>query len=176
MAPQFCSFLRQVINILYAQISQSFAMDHPRELRTHAKSLQFCLIFCHSTDCSPQGSSVHEILQARILEWVAMPSSRRSSQPRDQTQVSYISCTGRQVLYHWTTWESTSICGQGQFSGEECIHEPTVANTYNSQKWGSPAWQTSSEQDINRGYCSYWHLSTDIDSNLQSPARKQQAL
>ena len=82
--------------------------------------------FCHSTDCSPQGSSVHGILQARILEWVAMLSSRRSSQPRDQTQVSYISCTGRQVLYHWTTWESTSICGQGQFSGEECIHEPTV--------------------------------------------------
>ena len=45
-----------------------------------------------------------------------------------------------------------------------------------SHKWGSPAWQTSSEQDINRGYCSYWHLSTDIDSNLQSLARKQQAL
>ena len=43
-------------------------------------------------DCSPPGSSVHGILQARILEWVAMPSSRRSSQPRDRTQVSCISC------------------------------------------------------------------------------------
>ena len=39
-------------------------------------------------DCSPLGSSVHGILQARILEWVAMPSSRASSQPRDQTPVS----------------------------------------------------------------------------------------
>ena len=41
-------------------------------------------------DCGPPGSSVHGILQARILEWVAMPSSRGSSQPRDRTQVSRI--------------------------------------------------------------------------------------
>ena len=39
------------------------------------------------------------ILKARILEWVAMPSSRESSQPRDQTYVSYVSCVGRRVLY-----------------------------------------------------------------------------
>ena len=39
-------------------------------------------------DCSPPGFSVHGILQARILEWVAMPSPRGSSQPRDRTQVS----------------------------------------------------------------------------------------
>ena len=44
--------------------------------------------------------SVLGILQARILEWVATPSSRGSSQPKDQTQVSYISCIGRRVLYH----------------------------------------------------------------------------
>ena len=44
--------------------------------------------FCDSMDCSPPGSSVHGILQARILEWVAIPSSRGSSQPRGQTQVS----------------------------------------------------------------------------------------
>ena len=41
-------------------------------------------------DCSPPGSSVHGILQARILEWVAIPFSRGSSQPRDWTQVSRI--------------------------------------------------------------------------------------
>ena len=45
--------------------------------------------------------SVHGILQARILEWVATPSSRVSSRPRDQTCVSHVSCIGRQVLYHW---------------------------------------------------------------------------
>ena len=49
---------------------------------------QSCLTLCNPMDCSPPGSSVHGILQARILEWVAMPSSRRSSQPRDRTRVS----------------------------------------------------------------------------------------
>ena len=41
------------------------------------------------------------ILQARILEWDAMPSSKRSSQPRDQSHISCVSCIGRQILYHW---------------------------------------------------------------------------
>ena len=43
---------------------------------------QSCLILCDPMDCSSPGSSVHEILQARILEWVAVPFSRRSSQSR----------------------------------------------------------------------------------------------
>jgi len=47
-------------------------------------------------NCRPSGSSVHGFLQARILEWVAMPLSRWSSQPRDRTCAS---CIGRQVLY-----------------------------------------------------------------------------
>ena len=49
-----------------------------------------CPTLCNCMDCSPPGSSVHGILQARILEWVAMPSSRESSQVRDRTQVSGI--------------------------------------------------------------------------------------
>ena len=52
------------------------------------KVTQLCLTLCDPTDCSPPGSSVHGILQARILQWVAIPFSRGSSQPRDQTQVS----------------------------------------------------------------------------------------
>ena len=55
---------------------------------------------CNPIDCSPPGSPVHGILQARILEWIAMLSSRGSSQPRDLTEVSYVSCFGRRVLYH----------------------------------------------------------------------------
>ena len=58
-----------------------------------AKLLQSCLTLCDPTDHSPPGSSVHEILQARILEWVAMPSSRGSSGPKDWT---WVSC-----LLHW---------------------------------------------------------------------------
>ena len=57
---------------------------------------QLCPILCDPMDCSPPGSSVHEILQVRILELVAIPLSRRSSQLRDRTCVSYI---GRQILY-----------------------------------------------------------------------------
>ena len=60
-----------------------------------AKSLQSCPTLCDPVDCSPSGSSVHGILQANILEWIAISSSRRPSQPRDQIQVCHISCTGR---------------------------------------------------------------------------------
>ena len=48
----------------------------------HAKSFQSCLNLCNAMDCSPPGSSVHGVFQARILEWVAMPFSRRSPDSR----------------------------------------------------------------------------------------------
>ena len=57
-----------------------------------AQSLQLYPTLCNPTDWSPPGSSVHGILQARTPEWVAMPSSRESSQPRDWTRVPCISC------------------------------------------------------------------------------------
>ena len=57
-----------------------------------AKSLHLCLAVCDPMDCSPPGSSVHGILQARILEWVTMPFSRGSSQPKDRTHVFCSSC------------------------------------------------------------------------------------
>ena len=60
---------------------------------------------CDLMDYSPPGSSVHGIFQVRILEWVAISFSRGSSQLRDQTHVS---CTNRQILYHWATWEAQS--------------------------------------------------------------------
>ena len=58
-----------------------------------------CLVMyncCNPTDCSPPGSSVHGISQARILKWVAISYSRRSSQPRDWTHVS---CIARWIFY-----------------------------------------------------------------------------
>ena len=58
---------------------------------------QSCLTLCDPVDCSLPGSSVHRILQARILEWVAISFSREHSWRRDWTQVS---CIGRQILYH----------------------------------------------------------------------------
>ena len=57
-----------------------------------AQLLQSCPTVCDPMDCRLQGSSVIAILQATILEWVAMPSSRGSSQPKDGTHISCTSC------------------------------------------------------------------------------------
>ena len=72
-------------------------------------------------DCSPPGSSLHGISQARILEYVAMMYSRGSSRPRDQT---FISCVSRQIFFFTTsaTWEApvgleqeTNLCHQATY-------------------------------------------------------------
>ena len=73
-------------------------------MHVHAKSLQSCPILRDPMVCSLPGSSVHGILQVRKPEWVAMPSSRGSSPPRDWTQVS---C--RQILYHLSHQGSSRI-------------------------------------------------------------------
>ena len=66
----------------------------------HAQLLQSCPTLCNPMDCSPPGTAIRVILQARLLEWEAIPSSRRSSRPRDRARVSYISCIGSWALYH----------------------------------------------------------------------------
>ena len=63
-------------------------------------------LFFSPMDCSPPSSSVHGILQARILDWDAMPSSRWSSKPRDQTGVSCISYNAGGFFTHWVNWAS----------------------------------------------------------------------
>ena len=65
-----------------------------------------CPNLCDPTDCSLLGSSVHGIVQARILEWGAISSSRGSSCLGDQTHISCVSCISRCILYHWATWEA----------------------------------------------------------------------
>ena len=70
------------------------------------KSLQLWPILCDPMHCSPLDSSVHGILQARTLEWVAISFSRGSSWPRDRTHVS---CIGRQILYHLSYQERLRI-------------------------------------------------------------------
>ena len=64
---------------------------------------QSCLTLSHPMDCSPPGSSVHGILQARILEWVAISFPKGSSWPRGQTQVSQ---TGGSFFTIWATREA----------------------------------------------------------------------
>ena len=70
---------------------------------------QSCLTLCDLMDCSSPGSSVHGILQARILEWVAISFSRGSSQPRDWTQVS---CIAGRCFNLWATREALIFWGR----------------------------------------------------------------
>ena len=78
------------------EIGPSFSISWNRKVKVLVA--QSCPTPCNPMNCSLPGSSVHEILQGRILEWVAIPFSRGSSQPRDWTYVSYIA--GR----FFTTW------------------------------------------------------------------------
>ena len=55
-------------------------------------------LFCDLMDCSPPGSSVHGVIPARILQWVAISFSRGSSRPGDPTCISCVSFTSRQIL------------------------------------------------------------------------------
>ena len=84
----------------------SVQLDCHARVLSHISCLQ---LFWEPIHCSPSGSSVHGFLQARILEWVVMPSSRESSWPRDQTCISYVSWTGRWILHHCATWETQFV-------------------------------------------------------------------
>ena len=74
----------------YKLIVISRILQHPIHLSLSLFSRSVVSNSCDPMDCSPSGSSVHGILQARILEWVAISFSRVSSQPRNRTQVSCI--------------------------------------------------------------------------------------
>ena len=79
---------------------RSLAEEDARTPCTYAKLFQLCLTLWDPMDHNPPGSSGRGISQGRILEWVAMPSSRGSSWFRDWTCISYVSRIGRWILYH----------------------------------------------------------------------------
>ena len=78
----------------------------PLYMNVHVFITQLCLTLCDPMDCNPPSSSVHGILQARLLKWVAIPFSRGSSQPRDRTQVS---CIAGRFSTIWNTREAHCI-------------------------------------------------------------------
>ena len=80
----------------------------------YAQLLQSCLTLCDPMNCSLPGFSGHGILQARILEWVAISYSKRSSWPRDQTCVSCVSCIAGTFFTHWATWGGPFFSNRGE--------------------------------------------------------------
>ena len=83
-------------------VGHDWATEQHFSMKVKVLVTQSRLTLCGPMDYSPPGSSVHGILQARILEWVAFPSPGESSQPRDQTQVS---CIAGRFFTVWTTRE-----------------------------------------------------------------------
>ena len=84
--------------VTHIHTSNSFSDSFPIQVIiecVHAELFQSCLTLCDPMDYSLPGYSVHGILRARMLEWVAIPFSRGSSQPRDQTWASFVSCIGK---------------------------------------------------------------------------------
>ena len=98
--PFLCTFVKSYLSFKHFGIGSIHYLFHklltliPKENLLSCKwkvrvlVAQSCMTLCDPVDCSLSGSSVHVILQARVLEWVAIPCSKGSSQPRDQTRVS----------------------------------------------------------------------------------------
>ena len=93
---------------------------------------QSCLTLCDPMDCSPPGSSVHGILQARILEWVAIPFSRESSQSRDWIQVS---CIAGRFFYNLSHHGSPQITLHPAYTVVTCL---SWSNSIRSSKDNIP--------------------------------------
>ena len=83
--------------------SATWEAPHKRVCVCMCSVTHSCLTLCNPMDCNPPSSSVHGILQARILDWAAISFSRRSSRPRDRTQVS---CIAGGFFTVWATREA----------------------------------------------------------------------
>ena len=111
---------------------------HTHKITLHCKSTvkvkvaQSCPAVCDPMDCSLPGSSVHGILQARMLEWVAIPFSRESSQPRDRTQAFCIAGG------FFTIWAILQLIERSLFSLSALTKYCYMKNTVlDSNNWGS---------------------------------------
>ena len=126
----------------------------------HAQS---CLTLCDPMDGSPPGSSVHGIFQTRILEWVAIPFSRESSQFRDQTQVSSID---RRILYHCTTCCCCCCCCWVASVMFDSVRPHRRQPTRLPHPWDSPA-RTLERVAISFSNAWKWKVKVKLLSRVQ---------
>ena len=117
---EFLFYVRAILSLRRKSLYNKYFVTYTQEYSARWRNVFRCLsdlLFSHLVakscptllwphGCSPPGSSILGISQARILEWVAVSFSRGSSWPRDQTLI------GRQVLYHWVTWEAQKTAVQ----------------------------------------------------------------
>ena len=96
----FKSFSGMKVYPIWTKLFKGNERENMRSRSVKVLVTQSCPTLCNPMDCSPPGSSDHGIFQARILEWVAMPTSRGSCRPRDQT---WVSCTAGRFFTIWAT-------------------------------------------------------------------------
>ena len=119
------NYLGTVIKINWFHICEpisglSVLFNWSIQLNSTRACAQPCLTLCDPMDCSLPGCSAHGVFQARILEWVAISSSRKSFWPRDWTHVSCVSCIERQILYCWEKVLLLFSYGEANISGDNC--------------------------------------------------------
>ena len=127
LQPHPCIFSLPITTQVKAHSPSSLCPSHGPHVRPHASGMkvkvlvaQSCLTLCNPMDCSLPGSSIHGIFQARILEWVTIPFSRGTSQPRDWTQISCI--VGR----FFTVWATREACLWNRVNIKEFLKKVSV--------------------------------------------------
>ena len=115
----------------------------------------------------PPGSSVHGVLQASILEWVAISPSRGSSRPRDQTCISCISCISRRFFTTSATWETLNMC----LVTQSC---PTLCDIMNCSPPGSSVHGDSPPGDLLNPGIEPRSPTLQVDSLPSEPPGKPQ--
>ena len=111
----FISAISHVLSLLQSVTLLASSLDAAPVCQllhcTTALFSQSCLTLCDPKDCSPPGSSVYGIFQARILEWVAISFSRRSSRPRDQARVFCVAgrCFTVSYLFVWKHYKPITV-------------------------------------------------------------------
>ena len=115
-----------------------------------SRTKMVCVFFVTPMNRSPRGSSVHGILQARTLEWAAISSSRGSSQPRDQTYISWVFC-----ITTSTSWEAMWCVfyqNKKNFFNDEQYSENRgdSVTTSKTSSQGSTSWETCFSKDHKR--------------------------
>ena len=146
---------------------------------------QSCLTLCNPMNCSLPGSSVHGILQARILKWVAIPFSKGSSWPRDQTWVSYNAGRFFSLSHQGSPREEISRCHftfKNRTIQWQDIHRRTWVGETHLVQWG-PFWLTMSmcvcsplrkaEEEM-RDYRLEWPLPLLLTVRQPTPSSSQQ--
>ena len=142
------------IIFLFALLSSLFFSEFNQLRRTCFLNSQVIVIQLCPTLCDPMDYTVHGILQARILEWVAFPFSRGSSQPRDQTQVSLI--VGG-FFTNWATKEAQEYWSRQCSPSPEDLPNPRIepespalqADSLPTSYQGSP-WSNKEKQHFSR--------------------------